>query len=136
MSVILLATDFTDVSNRARDFARDVARGLGAKLHLLHVIEPVDEPDSDDPETQAFYDKLEETARKRLEAEAEQLQPVAVTSSVLVAPRFQAILETAQELNATAVVLGTHPVEEGRMPYLGTSHKVAWKTDRPVILVP
>lgn len=36
---ILVPTDFSPASGRALDYARDFARGCGATLHLLHVIE-------------------------------------------------------------------------------------------------
>lgn len=136
MSTILIATDFSEVSCRARDFARELAQAMGSGLHLLHVIEPVDEPDSEDPETRAFYRKLEEQARQKLAAELETLKPLTVSSTVLVGPRYQAILDTAQDLDARMIVLGTHVIEDTTPAYLGVSHKVAWKTDRPVVLVP
>lgn len=136
MSTILIATDFSEVSGRARDFGRQLAQAMGSGLHLLHVIEPVDEPDSQDPDTAAFYRRLEEQARQKLAAEVDALKPLAVNSTVLVGPRYQAILDTAQDIDARLIVLGTHPIEDTAPAYLGVSHKVAWKTDRPVVLVP
>lgn len=36
---ILVATDFSDASNVALDYGRDLARAYGATLHILHVVE-------------------------------------------------------------------------------------------------
>lgn len=134
--MILLATDFSEVSGRARDFACTVARGLGCGVHLLHVIEPVDEPGSSDPDTEAFYRQLEDQARDSMAREVEAVKPLEASSSILVAPRYQGILDKAGELGVQAIVLGTHPLKDSAPAYVGTSHKVAWKADRPVILVP
>lgn len=39
VSNILVATDFSDASHAALAYARELARTLGARLHLLHVFE-------------------------------------------------------------------------------------------------
>ena len=113
-----------------------MAQLMGARLHMLHVLEPVDDPDSKDPETQRFYHELETRSREKLESA---MQPhlggsVEITSDVRIGPRHLTILEVADELEAELVVLGSHPVDEEQR--IGTSHRVAVTSRRIVLLVP
>lgn len=135
MKLILLGTDFTEETSNAHAQAAELARKTGAQLHILHVLEPVDDPDSDDPETQEFYDKLEAKSQERLAALINTLSGVTANSSIVIGNRHPTILEQAQDLGADMIVLGSKPLEADNKRF-GTSHRVAVTSPIPVLLVP
>lgn len=135
MNLILFGTDFSEESVKAQSQAAVLAQATGSKLHLLHVLEPVDDPDSDDPETQEFYRKLEANSRQKLERAAHSITGLVVEYSVEIGHRHPTILEVAAKLGADMVVLGSRPMEPDSQR-LGTSHRVALTSQIPVLLVP
>ncbi len=136
MKTILVGTDFSPRSDKAFAKACELAQTLGATIHLLHVLEPVDEPGSSDPETQEFYAKLEEGSKTKM-ASLIRLADVTVhlTSSVRIGHRHQLIVEIAEEIQAEMIVLGSHPLTE-EAARIGPGHRVAVTARRPVLLVP
>lgn len=137
MRTILVGTDFSENSDRAFDKACEIAQHMGERVHLLHVVEPVDDPDSQDPETQEFYAALTSRSEARLAAEqAANTRPVQVTCSVEIGPRVPTLLRVAEELQADLLVMGSQPWTEDTPPRLGVSQKVALTCPRPVMLVP
>lgn len=132
---ILVGTDFSELAARAADKANELARSCGGELHLVHVVEPVDEPDSNDPETEAFYEKLTGKSRERLAEESRRLGQDPAASSVLIGHRHQALIELAEKMPADILVLGSRPLTSpSERP--GVSHRVALISSRPVLLVP
>lgn len=136
MQLVLVATDFTDTSRRAEERALLLARATGARVHLLHVVEPIDDPDDTDEETQEFHRTLEQRASERLQESAARFEGVTVGYSVVLGHRPQSILRVADQREADLVVLGCHPVAEGEAPRATTSQRVSWFSRRPVMLVP
>lgn len=135
MKTILVGTDFSEGSDKAFGKACEIAQSVGSAVHLLHVLEPVDDPGSTDPETQDFYAKLERASREKLESTMAQCASLECESSVRVGARYQVILEKAEELDADLIVLGSQPIsQESRR--IGTSHRVAMTSGRAVLLVP
>ena len=55
---ILVATDFSEISQRALDFAFALGNQMGAKTVLVHVVEPIEADDSLDEEARAFHEDL------------------------------------------------------------------------------
>jgi len=135
MKLILLGTDFTEETSKAHKQAAELSRKTGAQLHILHVLEPVDDPDSDDPETQEFYDKLEAKSQERLAKLIDTLPGITINSSIVVGNRHPTILEQAGTLGADLIVLGSKPLEADNQRF-GTSHRVAVTSPIPVLLVP
>ena len=135
MKKILVGTDFGDSSRKALKFAKDLAQRYQATIHLLHVLEPVDEPDSQDPETAAFYAKLEKASEEKFRLALEEVQDTKVASQVRVGPRHPTILAVAQENQADLIVLGSHALKPDEQR-IGTSHRVAITSPVPVLLVP
>ena len=134
--ILLVGTDFSPSSDRAFAKACELGQSLGAGVHLLHVLEPVDEPGSEDPETQDFYASLTTRSMDKLAIEiAKNTRPVQVECSVVVGPRDRRILEVAEELDAEIVVLGSLPISADSRR-LAISHRVAVTAVRPVLLVP
>lgn len=138
-STILVGTDFSKESDRAFEKACEIARSTGGRVHLLHVVEPVDEPDSPDPDTQKFYDALIEIAKVKLEAEvaAAHAPPVEVTCAVEIGPRVETLLRVGKALEVAMIALGSQPMkDDGQPKRLGVSHRVALSSQMPVLLVP
>lgn len=114
MSTILVGMNFSPSSEKALSKACDIARLMSANLHLLHVLEPVDDPDSRDPETQQFYQTLEQRSQEKM---ASAILPylggtVEISSSIRIGARHLTILQVANEMEAELVVLGSHPMSD------------------------
>lgn len=133
MTTLLVAMDFTEASERALALGAELARGIGANLHLLHVVEPIDDPEEADEETREFHRDLEEKARLRLEETLASFSGLEVNFSVVLGHRHLAILRVAREREARVIVMGTTPRQPDRP---SVSHQVAALADRPVLLVP
>ncbi|MCA8985625.1 MAG: universal stress protein [Planctomycetaceae bacterium] len=117
---ILLATDFSECSNHAREFACQIASQFKAELHLLYVIHDMAVEVPDFGMGLAFPGYLENVtgvkrelsmkAHEKLEAElsepwVEQLQ---VVHSVRFGIPATKIVEYAQEHEIDLIVIGTH----------------------------
>jgi nucleotide-binding universal stress UspA family protein len=134
MKTILVGTDFTAGSDRALQ----VAAGLCTSettIHLIHILEPVDDPDSNDPETQKFYQTLKEKSDKNLADQLASLGSTKVESEVRIGPRHVTLLEAAEDLNADIIVLGSTPMKPDSK-LLSVSHRAALTSTRPILLVP
>lgn len=135
MKTILVGTDFGDSSRKALKFAKELAEKDQATIHLLHVLEPVDEPDSQDPETAAFYAQLEAASEEKFRLALEEIRGSTAVTQVRVGPRHPTILAVAQEEQADLIVLGSHALQPDEQR-IGTSHRVAITSPVPVLLVP
>ncbi len=135
MKTILVGTDFNEGSKKAMMAARELAQSFDATVHLLHVLEPVDDPDSDDPETQDFYAKLKAKSQANLDSAVRELSPIEAQTSIRVGHRHPTLLKVAEEIDADLIVLGSNPIS-AEAQRIGTSHRVAVTSSRPVLLVP
>ncbi|MBI3925586.1 MAG: universal stress protein [Armatimonadetes bacterium] len=135
MKTILVGTDFTDLSEKALTMALELARGVGARVQLLHVVEPIGDPD-EDPEAAAFHTELEEKARGRLSEILARVKDVAADGSVVLGHRSTALLQEAERQDVYLTVLGLRVPREDAHPVPGISHRVSWNSPRPVLLVP
>jgi nucleotide-binding universal stress UspA family protein len=127
---ILLATDFSDASRPAADYAVTLAKLAGAHLHVLHVINELDEHQRvmiplealqilvKEVEVQAIRD-LENFRRKYT-------QGLATTTHAVVGTPFLKILETGEKIHADMIVMGTH----GRT---GVEHVIVGSTAERVV---
>lgn len=132
---ILVGTDFTELSARAADRALDLARDCRAELTLVHVVEPVDDPGSEDPETEAFYEKLKTKSKEKLLDECRRLHLSEDATSVVVGHRHQALIDLADRMQADLLIVGSRPLS-GPEDRPGVGHRVALMSTRPVLLVP
>lgn len=111
---VLVATDFSKCSDVALDYGRALARQFGARLHVIHAVEPF-APDVTTggfvaaiPELQASMD---EAARGQLEAllTPDDRQTLhATTVLVSFAAPSPAIVEYAANEHVDLIVVGTH----------------------------
>jgi nucleotide-binding universal stress UspA family protein len=112
---VLVATDFSEASDAALVYGRELAGRFGATLHVLHVAENI-YITTFGAETYAamapnLQGEIEDAARARLEERlidsdhsGPPTRPVVVTSS---APAF-AIIDYAGEHGIDLIVMGTH----------------------------
>jgi len=119
---ILFATDFSESAEAAAPVARDYARHLGARLHLLHVSWP-----GTDPVVPPLLSKLAE----ELAAEV----PV-VTAVESGAPAAR-IVAYAERYRVDLIVLGTHGRTGVTRALLGSvAERVVRTAPCPVLTVP
>ena len=133
---ILFATDFTAITARAKDYAANVAKAMGAKMTLIHAIEPID--DATD-EVQGFLESRRASAENKASALAKELaeQGIECDIKVEIGKRWQVVVTTATEGKYDLVVLGSHKIRDGEKVYLGsTTHKVFFGSDVPLLVVP
>jgi len=111
---VLVATDFSDASERALDYGRELARTFGAKLRVLHVVENVatryatEVAFVDFPDIQA---KLEKTSRERLERLLTEDDRSTIGARAVIATSLSpasAIVDHAQKEPTDVIVVGTH----------------------------
>ncbi len=131
IKTILVATDFTPGADQAQDFATELARQVGAKLHLLHVIEPIGKP-AEDPDIEEFHLQLNEQALVKLNERIAQLTDVSAEFSVVLGHRPLVIAEKAHRLNADCIVMGMR----GDHSASAVGSGVVQRADVPIILVP
>jgi nucleotide-binding universal stress UspA family protein len=112
---ILVATDFSDYSNEALEYAVYLARGFGAGLYLLHVFEPPFFSHSGvspgvRPEVHQWIKEVKEGEAVQLNDLAEKVrhQGAKVHPIFKEGTPFLEILRTAGEIPTDLIVLGTH----------------------------
>lgn len=112
---ILMATDFSDYSNEALDYAVYLARGFGADLYLLHVFEPpffshTGVSPGVRPEVHQWIKEVKEDEIRQLNDLAEKVrhQGAKVHPVFKEGTTFLEILKTAGEIPSDLIILGTH----------------------------
>ncbi|MBN1946047.1 MAG: universal stress protein [Bradymonadales bacterium] len=137
---ILLAHDFSGISERAQEYTLQIAGALGAKVLVLHAIEPFQNiEDQADDQFSTFLNTLKSKAEQKGEEilMAFREKEIDCDLQVVVEKRWQAVVKAAEEQDVDLVVLGSHAVHEDGKVYLGTtSHKVFFSTTKPLLVVP
>jgi nucleotide-binding universal stress UspA family protein len=111
---VLVATDFGEPASAAFDYARDLARAFGGRLHVLHVAEDLGATAAVGPLTGMDLGRrqreLEIDARDRLRNLLDdELRSAATETVVMTSNRpATAILRYARDANVDLIVLGTH----------------------------
>lgn len=103
---ILVPTDYSASSMQAIDVAKSLAREHRAKIVLLHILEPVPEAGAG-LLAYSFEDSHVEEARLKLE-EIDGDPAIVVERKLLRGVVVDQILQTASELHADIIVMGTH----------------------------
>jgi nucleotide-binding universal stress UspA family protein len=139
---VLVATDFSDASNRALDYGRELARSYQGELHVLHVADDIRWRYSLDMSRDLLIGvqtDLEETARERLNALFSRedwarlhARPIVRTSLT----PAETIVACAREIGADVIVLGTHGRGGVSHFFLGTvAERVVRLASCPVLTV-
>jgi nucleotide-binding universal stress UspA family protein len=106
---ILVPTDFSDSAEHAVDYAFELARALGGKVHLLHVWAIPPAPDSL-VLTGNVIDDVAQAAQAGLDASVAKRKNLPELGEVVLQlgdPR-EIIVATARKLSADLIVMGTH----------------------------
>ncbi len=109
---ILAATDFSPTADKAAKMARDLCRGFGAHLRMVHVVVVLDDVHLE-KEHRRHLDELmastDETRRTVMENDAESRTGIEITSHLVrgIAPG-ETIVESATSLGCDLIVMGTH----------------------------
>ncbi len=130
ISNILFATDFSDSSQPAADYAVTLTKLTGAHLHVLHVINELDEHQRVMIPREAFLVLEKELGVQAVKALdrfcKEQAEGLATTTHAEVGVPFLKILELGEKVNADLIVMGTH----GRT---GIEHVIVGSTAERVV---
>ncbi|MFO1433539.1 MAG: universal stress protein [Candidatus Competibacteraceae bacterium] len=109
---ILLATDFTDEALEVGARAKEIARHYGARLSLVHVIEPIVVSPGYDllPVLPEVPDEvLQTSSQEALRRLAERLEIEDAGQRIITGVSTkEGILEAARELAADLIVIGSH----------------------------
>lgn len=117
---LLVPVDFSDLTEKVLPTAQYLARVYDAEVHLLHVLEVVSGP------LKVFSNFDEDEARKK----ALELMDEVIANAeggtdfrkiVKTGKPYRKILEAASEINANAIVMGTHGASGVRELMVGTN---------------
>ncbi len=138
---ILLPTDFSKGSEEAYEHAKDIAKSMGAKVHLLHVIQPVVYPTGIELAHESLINlesDLEKIGEENLNKVSERLKTVGVESknTILMGKPSEQIMEYVNKYNIDLVVIATHGSSGiERFLFGSTTEKVIRKVQCPVLVV-
>jgi nucleotide-binding universal stress UspA family protein len=109
---IVVPTDFSDCSDRALTYGRELAKAFGASLHLLHVVhDPYSQPWAAEAFPTPLGDLLEQwqgQARARLANLVPEPDRETTRLAVVVGSPFFEIVRYAKEQQIDLIVIGTH----------------------------
>lgn len=130
MKTILVATDFSERSDRALRRATLLAKASGGKLVLVHGV------DDDQPDRLADSARREaQTLIEELAASVTSLDGIACEGLVVSGPVDEAVTTAAEEKNAELLVVGSHRQRPFHDVFLGTTvDRILRRSLRPVLM--
>lgn len=107
---ILVATDFSDASRLALEYARVLAHRFGAGLRVVHVVETPLPLGSElhVPEVMSVAERAVHDAQHQLSATMAEFETDDVIGQVLVGNAAKKIVEYANDHEIDLIVMGTH----------------------------
>ncbi|MBK8085195.1 MAG: universal stress protein [Devosia sp.] len=131
MQRILLATDFSERSDRALRRAAMLARSSGARLDLVHVV------DDDRPRHIVEHEAADaRSLLAELAQSLESVEQVSCTVQVLLADAFAGIAQAVTDLAPDLLVIGPHRRQILRGAFVGTTaERTIRAVDCPVVMV-
>ncbi len=137
---ILVPVDFSEHSRKALRYARPFAEQFGARLSLLHVIEPMVFPGEFGYAPTMPEDMDEQRmakARQQLKQVAEELgATVPVESAVRLGRAWKEIVDTARTKEADLLIISTHGYTGLKYALLGSvAEKIVRHSPCPVLVV-
>jgi nucleotide-binding universal stress UspA family protein len=140
---ILCATDFSDTSLHALEYALSLAEGRDATLTLVHVVEVTPAPQSEaagDGESRALGAYVAAAAQSR----AEQLERIVpdrarasctIERALAIGKAHHEILRIAAERDSDIIVLGAHGFGITQLMFGSTAHQVVRQAQCPVLTI-
>jgi nucleotide-binding universal stress UspA family protein len=129
---ILLAEDFSSSSENVVTTAIEIAKIFDSEIIPMHVL-------PDDIMNEKANALLNETAMKRLEAIVERAKQEGVKAKEIIlsfGSPHQAIVQTAMDVNAKLIVIGSGETQKGDKFLLGsTAKRIIQKSEKPVFVV-
>lgn len=137
---ILVATDFSSTADSAEKLAFQLARLLGAELHLIHVRVIPEDPlmaEEQQLEIERLMSSADKATKEAFDRTRGGDREIAVeTHLVRSVSAAEAIVETASELECDLVVMGTHGRRGIKHLLLGSvAENVVRSVDIPVLTV-
>lgn len=137
---ILLATDFSETSRYAVEYAILLAKTFGAALHVLHVMESeiLAMPDGVTYLPPDYFEELEKQSADRLEKviDSEERKRLTVSLILRKGSPFLEIIRYARDQQMDLIVLGTHGRGALAHVLLGSvAEKVVRKSTCPVLTI-
>ena len=137
---ILVPIDFSTASKKALQYAVPFARQFGAKLTLLHVVEPVATPDfANSFPLMMENDKVKAASRGQLEhiIKEQAIAPKLVEKTLVRFGRsFHEIADAARTLKVDLIIISTHGYTGLKHALLGsTTERVVRHAPCPVLVV-
>ena len=136
---ILVPSDFSPASNNAFAYALHLGSHFGARLHLIHVLEPVLSPEfAGLPETPAFSKEEVATAKKEFHAWATSAGAATVAAKLVFRKGFAVheIVEAAKELDIDLVIMAALGHTGSKHFCIGdTAERVVRAAPCPVLVV-
>ena len=138
MRRILMATDFSEASSSALDWAGDLAQQVGVPLVLCHVVAPVAVPAPWRSYVADIDEEGKRQAQVRLETLAGSLKNrVACEAVVSIGRPADSIASLAEEHQVGLIVVGLMGQQGGRTPRPGSvAYRVVCLAHVPVLVVP
>lgn len=134
---ILFATEFGRASERAEEYAVEIAQAMGASVKVVHVIEEIDL--ENDAEVERFYTALQDQAAQRLSDILRRFRNAGVDceGQIDIGRRWRGILEAAAADSSDLIVVGARRLDEQGRAYMGTtSQRVFLSSPIPVMVIP
>jgi nucleotide-binding universal stress UspA family protein len=138
---ILAATDFSEHSRVAVDYAAALAKTFGAEVLLCHVVEPPDLISQGPPTGEAYFPpNLSQLQHDAAESECARLLQEADVSKgralVAIGSPFIELIRIARDENADLLIAGTHGRGAVAHMLLGSvAEKLVRKSPCPVLVV-
>ena len=137
---ILVATDGSQYSDKALEYAVNIAKVFGAKLYIIHVVEEdkVALASSAIPITTNIIDDLVRIGNEILSRAREYAKSRGIDAEVILARGNAAdkILETADKINADLIIVGSRGLKGLARFLLGSvSERVVRHSNKPVLVV-
>jgi nucleotide-binding universal stress UspA family protein len=140
MAVILAATDFTETSDRAVDWAISLAARLGSSVTIMHAYEIpiIGFPDGAIVATPEIATRLADASRAALDSVVAQrrVRGVPLDAVLREGPAWEEINAVADQIDAELVVIGTHGRRALARALLGSvAEKVIRTATRPIVTI-
>jgi nucleotide-binding universal stress UspA family protein len=133
----LVPVDLSDRSLTAVDVACQLAAQFQAEVVLLHVIETIEHVEFD--ELKSFYDRLENSARKRLHEFSERITANKVRAGevIVYGHRTKEIVDYAAANRVDLIIMSSHRIDPDRPghEWASISYAAAILSPCPVLLV-